>query len=113
MTRRVVCSAEMVSRRHRRLGRSLAHRKFSADRSWRAEFRPATVKDIVAICVRITPYESTPPIHTHQQGRDPLRQRSAREGGTPMRRIVAIVGLTGLLVLRGVLIGGAEERWVR
>jgi hypothetical protein len=29
-----------------------------------------------------------------------------------MRRLVTIVGLTGLLVLRGVLIGWAEERWV-
>jgi hypothetical protein len=29
-----------------------------------------------------------------------------------MRRIITIVGLTGLLVLRGVLIGWAEERWV-
>jgi hypothetical protein len=29
-----------------------------------------------------------------------------------MRRIVTIVGIAGLLVLRGVLIGGAEERWV-
>jgi hypothetical protein len=29
-----------------------------------------------------------------------------------MRRIVTIVGLTGVLVLRGVRIGWAEERWV-
>jgi hypothetical protein len=29
-----------------------------------------------------------------------------------MRRIVTIVGLTGWLGLRVVLIGGAEERWV-
>jgi hypothetical protein len=29
-----------------------------------------------------------------------------------MRRIVTIVGLAGLLVLRCVLIGWAEERWV-
>jgi hypothetical protein len=29
-----------------------------------------------------------------------------------MRRIVTIVGLTGWLGLRGVLIGGAEERWI-
>jgi hypothetical protein len=29
-----------------------------------------------------------------------------------MRRLVTIVGLTGVLVLRGVLIGSVEERWV-
>jgi hypothetical protein len=29
-----------------------------------------------------------------------------------MRRIVTIVGLTGVLVMRFVLIGWAEERWV-
>jgi hypothetical protein len=29
-----------------------------------------------------------------------------------MRRIGTIVGLTGLMVLRVMLIGGAEERWV-
>jgi hypothetical protein len=29
-----------------------------------------------------------------------------------MRRFVTIVGIAGLLVLRSVLIGGAEERWV-
>jgi hypothetical protein len=96
-------------------GRDAADRRDDADilrRLRTSEFRPTSVQDVVAMCVRVTPHDPTPPIHTHQQGRDPLRQRSGWEGGTPMRRIVTIIGLTGVLALRGVRIGGAEERWV-